>query len=494
MPTTIPYHPSLVLGNIVDENRLNSLIEIAKLQAPIDAAMNDLNADIQLRRSLDLTRQELINLKIDTKDLDEPINEANKGILEAAKNVAKVKIDAGPKINKIRSAMPVITKSIESPVDYNRTLLKQMPLAADSIEMDAQYFSFEENSQSSAATISKIKSFVAASTSFLGTERSVQASNQAERQIAQQSENHTLSGTLIITANCTHKDAVLLAPFVLDVDKGIRVWNEVIPDKKIKIDDVRSMQEIAAEEGTSSEKRMHILSGATYGSSFIGMVHVLKSESTTSSQEMLSTAAKLQAQMKTGGWFAKASGGFGVDASFARDVKNLLSSQQISSHISIVSMGCIPNIKSNEVQLGVKTIADFDPASMMGKLATLANATNADQESVDEAATSARTGAQMLSIRGSEIQNVMSGLATIDSGQNKMLDINSLMTAFEDYVEKALAGNIGVPINFYLKSITRAQLAQMWVAKYYPNKYLTISGDDSSAGGSAGAQEEEATE
>jgi hypothetical protein len=209
------------------------------------------------------------------------------------------------------------------------------------------------------------------------------------------------------------------------------------------------------------------------------MVHVLKTESTKSSQDMMSTAAKLQAQMKTGGWFAKASGGFGVDASFAKDVKNLLSSQQISSHISIVAMGSIPNIKSNEVQLGVKTISNFDPAAMMGKLATLANATTSDQESVDEAAASARTGAQMLSIRGSEIQNVMSGLEKIDSGQNKMLDINSLMTAFEDYVEKALAGNIGVPINFYLKSITRAQLAQMWVAKYYPNKYLMISGDDS---------------
>lgn len=479
MPTSIPFHPSLVLGNLVDEERLNNLVEIAKLKAPVDAAMNDLNADIELRRSLDLTRQELVNLKIDPSDLDEPLKKANEAILESAKLVAERKIEAGPKINQIRSTMPVITKSVESPIDYNRTLLKQMPLSSDSIEMDAQYFSFEENSQNSKATISKIKSFVAASTSFLGTERSVQASAQAERQVAQQAENHSLSGTLIITANCTHKDAVVLAPFVLDVDKAVRVWNEVVPEKRIKIDSVSNMQEIAKEEGTAEERKLHLLSGATYGSSFIGMVHVLKTESTTTSQEMYSTAAKLQAQMKTGSWFAKASGGFGVDASFSKDVKNLLSSQQISSHISIVAMGSIPNIKSNEVQLGVKTLADFDPAKMMGKLATLANATSSTQESIDEAATSARTGAQMLSIRDSEIQSVMSGLEKIDSGQNKMLDINSLMTAFEDYVEKALAGNIGVPINFYLKSITRAQLAQMWVAKYYPGQYLMISGDDS---------------
>lgn len=488
MSTSIPFHPSLVLGGIIPEDRLNCLLEISKLQAPIDAASNDLNADIQLRRSLDLTRQELMNLKIDASELDEKIAEANKEILESAKRVADEKIKAGPEINKIRSGMPVLSKSFESPIDYNRTMIKKMPLSADSIEMDAQYFSFEENSQSTKNTISKIKAFVANSTSFLGNERSTQASVQAERQVAQQVENHSLSGTLIITANCTHKDAAVLAPFILDVDKSVRVWNEAMPEKKLKINSIASMQEAANEEGTDSEEKLHLLSGATYGSSFIGMVHVLRTESTKSSQDMLSTAAKLQSQMKVGGWFSKASGGFGVDSSFARDVKNLLSSQQISSHVSIVAMGCIPNIKSNEVQLGVKTIADFDPASMMGKLAALANSTKSDQESVDQAAEAARTGAEMLSIRGADVANVMSGLEKIDSGQNKMLDINSLMTAFEDYVDKALAGNIGVPINFYLKSITRVQLAQMWVAKYYPNQYLMISGDDSepSTGGGSG--------
>jgi len=38
---------------------------------------------------------------------------------------------------------------------------------------------------------------------------------------------------------------------------------------------------------------------------------------------------------------------------------------------------------------------------------------------------------------------------------------------------------IGVPISFYLKPITRAQLAQMWVAKYYPGRFLGLQGDDS---------------
>jgi hypothetical protein len=45
-------------------------------------------------------------------------------------------------------------------------------------------------------------------------------------------------------------------------------------------------------------------------------------------------------------------------------------------------------------------------------------------------------------------------------------------------VNATLESCIGVPINYHLKPITRTQLAQMWVSKYYPNKYLDIQGDD----------------
>lgn len=48
-----------------------------------------------------------------------------------------------------------------------------------------------------------------------------------------------------------------------------------------------------------------------------------------------------------------------------------------------------------------------------------------------------------------------------------------LMKEFEDYVQKCIAAgdNFGVPINYYLKTITKSQIAQLWVAKYYP-QYL----------------------
>lgn len=497
MPSTIPYSPALALGNLVSQDVLAAVVGMSQAQTPINEAKDELNALITTRRSLDMTVQELVELNVsdaDLKPLFDQLSDLNKQLPQVAANYGKLQAANLPQLKTSRTALnkalSMVSSQVESPIDYNRTQIKKMPLSADSMTMDVQYFSYDQNAQSAQSTIATIKGYIANQTSFLGEESSTQLATNAATQISQQTENHSVAGTLVITATCTHKDAVLLAPFILDVDKAVRVWNTVFQDKSQKLDpsDVASLQKIAAESDTTAENNANsltLLSGATYGSSFVGMVHVLRKDSTSSSQNMVSLAASLQEQFTVGGWFAKESGGFGVDASFSNDIKNLLSSQNVTSHISLVTMGSIPSIKSNQVQIGVKTFADFDPAKMMGNLAALANATTSDQKSVADSATAAQTGAQMLAIQGSTVSNVMLGLSSIDDGQNKILDINSLMTAFEDYIDKAIAGNIGVPINYYTKTITKSQLAEMWVAKYYPGKYLAISGDDSApAGGS----------
>jgi hypothetical protein len=252
----------------------------------------------------------------------------------------------------------------------------------------------------------------------------------------------------------------------------------MFPDKMIKTNDVASIQKIAEEQETKDANYFNLLSGATYGSSFVGMVHVLKESSTQSSQKMYSAAASLQAQMEVGNWFSSVEGGFGVSSSFSNSAKRLLSNQQISSHISLVTMGLIPTIEANDVQLAVKQFSEFDPAAMMGKLQDLQNATAAEHDSVAQRAQSARTGGQMMAIEASKIKSVMSAVSEHQDGSNKMLDINSLMTALTDFVNKASAGNVGVPINYYLKPITAAQLAQMWVGKYLPGEYVTSAGAD----------------
>lgn len=491
MPTTIPYDPSLVLGNIVNQAALDNLVLIAAAQSKIDASEDHYNALLTARRKLDMSNQELIDMGIEpTPASIKQRDDLNTAISTAHDDYVTKQVAGEAEIQPLRGKMVTISEDVESPIDYVRTEIKSMPLSSDSLKLDAQYFNYESETQSSFSQASIIAGYVEESTSFLGEDVSSAAKGSAQTQVQAQYENHSIAGTLVITAGCTHKNAALLAPFILDVDKAIRVWNTVFTDdaNKIKTDDISNLQKIAAEEGTAQEVFLKLISGATFGSSFVGMVHVLNTSESSSSQSMVAVAESMQETFEVGGWFASESGTFGVDSSFSEGIKNLLSSQNVTSHITILTMGLIPSIVSNTIKLAVDKFADFDPKTIMGGLTSFENATSGDSTTVAKSAADAKTGAQMLSIQSSQVTNVMLGLAKTDVTNNQILDINSMMTAFEDYISKAIAGGVGVPINYYVKSISRAELAQMWVAKYYPGKYLAISGDDStpSGGGTTG--------
>lgn len=493
MPSTIPYDSALALGNVVSLKRLAVLEKIADAQSPADAAEDTMNSLIALKRSLDMTVQELINMAVDPTDVVQASQQTGKDIAKAAADYATAKIASLKAIQPLKASMRGVNESIESPIDYNRTQIKKMPLSADSMRLNVQYFAVDQNAQNSNTHAASVSAFVSGEVSYFGDEFSSQSSKSVSQQVNSQTANHSISGTLVISVTCTHKDAVLLAPFILDVDKAVRVWNSVYPGKMIKPDSITDIMQIAQQADTKDEDALTLLSGATYGSSFVGMVHILNTTETTSSEAMYSVASKLQRQFKVSGWFADVSGGFGVESSFSNDAKNLLSTQNISSHCSLVTMGSIPSIRSNEVAMGVKGFSDDDGAKSMAALMKLQNATASQQDSVDSSAAAARTGSQMIALQNSKISATLSGLADIDNVQNKMLDTNSVMDALDDYIQKCLAGNIGVPINYYLKPITRSQLAQMWMAKYYPGKFLSIGGDDSSTAGGTPAPAPAAT-
>jgi hypothetical protein len=471
----------------VSKEKLAILEQIANAQAVVDAAEDIMNDNITLRRSLDMTISELINLNVDVSEIEAKLTEVNASISESAKNYASAKLSNEKIIIDLRSKMRSITDNIESPIDYNTTQIKKMPISSDSIKLNSQYFSYDENKQNSNNTMSSVKTFITQSfDSIFGIKEASEQAASAQSQISSQREHHDIEGTLIIACACTYKDAQLLAPFIINVDKAINAWNDIYPDKMIKMDDPKTIAQIAAEDSTKSAERLCILSGATYGSSFIGMVHVLKSSSTTSSQTMVTAANSMQGSMEVGGWFANSTGGLGVDSSFSDSVKNLLSSQNVQSHITMVVNGSIPSIKSNQFQYAVKQFTNFDPQAMGEALASMQGENAGEKDTVSSSATKAREGGKLVAMQSTRIKSVLSGVSDCDAQSNQLLDVNSLMTSFEDYVQKALDGNIGIPINFYLKSITRAQIAKMWVNKYYPGRFLNISGDDSQQGKQGG--------
>lgn len=348
--------------------------------------------------------------------------------------------------------------------------------------MDVQYFDFDKAHQTAAQHASQVASYISDALDVFGEAATEQASTAGQKQVSSQHANHEISGTLVFSVNCTHKTARVFAPFILDVDKAVHSWNQMYPGELIKTDSVTEMAKIEAQSETSKDSSFNIISGATYGSCFIGMVHVLDSSSTDISQNMESIANTLQEQFKVGRWFSDESGGFGMDSSFSKSAKNLLSTQNIQAHCSAIAVGIIPSIRSNQVKMAVQQFAEFDPGKDMQRLATLQGVTADESNTVASSATAARTGQQMVALQNAKITSALSSLAVIDDGANNIVDTNSLMVAMDDYIQKCIAGgdNVGVPINYFLKPITRSMIARAWLAKYYPNNFNQAGAADDS--------------
>lgn len=490
MTTALPYVSNLSLGCIVDPATMATLAAMAEATAKIDAAHDHLNSQIAMKRSLDMTAQELEELDIDTSDLTKKMHEMDESIDQAASNYAKVRIEQEAVLQPLRAKSAMVNASYESPINWIRSELKSMELGADSIKLNVQYFGYDKNSEEVDNQLSNIRSFVAGSGKFFGAKLAAEMANAAVSQVNKQRESHDVEGTLIITASCTHRDVAMFAPLVLDVDKAIRVWNEIHPARKDQIiADDWSMQAALALEGTEADLAMHIVSGAAFGSSFVGMVHILRREKTDSKQSTSDLNNSFQFSAESGGTITAMQGGFGIESSTLNDIRRLLSKAEIDSHVTLITAGMIPAFASNTVAMSVKEFSNFDPAAMMKDLCALQNETNTSHNNLRTAADAALIGGQLVTLKKATIKTVMGSVSRIDAEKNKMLNLDSMITAFENYISRITEdksdGKMKVtgtlPVQYFIKPITRSQLIHMWMNKYYPGEYLQIQGDDSQA-------------
>merc|ERR1719403_439342 len=81
----------------------------------------------------------------------------------------------------------MVSATLESPVDWTKSQLKQdLPIAADSINLDSQYFTFDSNTQTSATHMSAVSGFVQGSLEAMGVKASSQAAQATNSQMSQQ--------------------------------------------------------------------------------------------------------------------------------------------------------------------------------------------------------------------------------------------------------------------------------------------------------------------
>lgn len=468
MPTSIPYdHPSLILGNIVDTKVLDLLNQIAKLQMDIDTAQDKLNSNVTLKRSLTMTISELMGLGIDISEITNKIKEIDASITSSAKSYLDLKLKGEDAILSIRDqiAQLEIQQGIESPINFGKSAIKTLPLSSESLKLDVQYFSYENKDSSSADILSNIENYVKESNENLGS-KAGKLAKATSSQIFQQQQNHNLSGTLIITASCTHKNVALIEPLYIDVDKAIESWNVRNLTPEIKPDE-KTMQVLI--KSADTKESISIITGASYGSSFIGMVHVLKNEtfSINPSEDMIKN---LQEKIRLGGWLENATGGFGTNASVINEIKHFLNVHSINSHVSLITMGAISTIASNKLTTGIKELNNTDIDKMRKNISSITNSKEEGPETVEIGNKKSKDVKRITQLVNAREESLIIGLGTMDSRANNIMDINSLMTAFDNYLNVIKEKNdiIGTPINFYLKKITPQYIAKLWISKYFP--------------------------
>uniref|UniRef100_A0A7M5XN55 Uncharacterized protein n=1 Tax=Clytia hemisphaerica TaxID=252671 RepID=A0A7M5XN55_9CNID len=490
----IPFDPTIVLGNVVHPKKFAPLKNIAVYQQEIDGEEDAMQDNLRAIRSLQMLAIEL-DYSNEEKGTESKFGDSMKmlhtNVDSAATNYAEKLRTNLPLINKEKAKIRLIDDHVESPLDFNKSLIKtDLPISSNTIRLNAQYFSFDDEKQDSQTTIMKMKSFVSGEVdSIFDSKISGKVSNAVQQQTAQQREEHSIVGTLVITATCTHANASIFSPLVIDADKAVTSWNACyeddlmvgdmvemqgyVSDKKPKTDILKVLEHASDNEETAQEKdvsitrQLKLVTGATYGSCFVGMAHMLKSTSTTSSQDMLATAESLESNFKIAAWFTDMEGGFGIDSSFSKNLQALLSQQSILSHVSLVCEGLIPTITSEKIAIAVKAFSEFDPASTMKQLATLHNETQNANQTVSSAADNAREGKKVTELRATDVKSTMAALSEVDDGKNSVLTVNTIMTAMDEYTKGAKEGHIGIPINFFLKSLTKADIAKMWLSKYF---------------------------
>lgn len=475
MPTsTIPFDPSLVLGMVVDPKKITELEKIADLQQPVDAARNKVNALLRQKLSLDMTLKELISLGATAdqlKDFRKNLEEIMKEVITATGELSTAVIQSENAIAGLNQGQKQIGSQVQSPLDFDVSQLKPLPISSDSMNMDVQYFRYEDNEQSSTSVASSVSRFVGAKVSeFLGPTYGVSAGASAHSAVDSASKNRSLVGTVVILINCTHKDAQVFSPVKLDVDSAIENYVSYTQKTWDKPNDPKAMIEKALVPITADDenKGMPLLVGATYGSSFVGFVHFEQIEKTQSFQAAASAAAQASETIE-GGLFVQAEIGSSFSAQASASVKDLMSTSNIQSHCNVISMGIIPSIKSNNITSVVEGLKD-SPKERMAQLAAMQDASNSSIPSIASQAAEAKKGNAMQKMSSDYIKGSVSAVAAVDTQSNKVIDMNSLMTALDDFVERAnKSDGGGVPINFYIKHITERTIAYQWMEKYYPD-------------------------
>mmetsp|Transcript_3097 Transcript_3097/g.4693 ORF Transcript_3097/g.4693 Transcript_3097/m.4693 type:complete len:503 (+) Transcript_3097:76-1584(+) len=490
--STIPADPSMVLGQIVSMEKLKFLQELGKELQPQVNARDKFDAMMMASHNLEGLHLELTNMNVDKGALDKmrgEIDKMKKDLVASALELATITIECQKKVAdmKATASQSVIGVQPESPLDMSTLEVKGAAVSSDSMNFDIQFFRSESQTDdsSSESTAKAVSAFVQGKTE--GKEGAAMAA-KAMKATEDQHSTHKVEGTLVIVCNCTHK----IANFVdgtIDGSKALAAWNQLFPDNYLNTDGATLMK-AAMETGNGGDANaIHLLTGTTFGSSFVGLAHVLEYEETKSGSsnsqggggggDMEKMAEKVAETVQQEMFMSELTGNFGLSSDAATSVRNLFSKSNISAHCTIICQGAVPGISSKE---HVTFVKQMEPSTL--KTFEKLNALNAEQDAMakEAAGSNAKRGQQFISMDAEFLKSAANTFKDDKKTTVKYFDLESMMETFENYLrivrgegagDNAVGG--GVPINFYIRKLDKQAVAKAYLAKNYPNGLMGSS-------------------
>jgi len=454
---SIPYDNTLVVGNFIPTQRIESLKELAKLQQKVNGDEEAYNNVFQNKLQLEMSIREFKALGVSIPEsITEALENQNEALKNALVQLTNSRISyAGQYNTQMQNKDQTLIGSMPaSPIDLGKSKLANFDFSSDSMKMTVQSFFFSINDQESQSKIKAAAESIAGTFDGFGSHSKTDATHVSEDTLNKALQAEKNIDVVVVTIVSTHKSTQTFSPMSLNVDRMIRAYKALVEGK----------EEWEPNEECDSKPAIHLLTGRTFGSAFVGFIFYKSTVDTSQEETSVTKQNQATASFKQKIYFRASAGGSSTLSNEAVDaVSKLTEKKKVQSFINIYVQGIISSVKSNEVQMGIRTM---DLTAAANNAVTQFNQVAGDADTLKTETDAAAQKNQFVDAMNSQTSNLMTTLNEIQDRKNRVYDANALMTAIDDYVERANNAVNGVPLNFMVDSYSECDIRDLYLDKY----------------------------
>eukprot|EP01084_Bolivina_argentea_P266022 451091_1 len=490
-----PFRPGYGLGSMIPPGLINGMKKEAKIRTKIIAFQQMYNDLESTERELTLEMNAIQNNQSISQSIPRSIPKLAAGIFSLQKMKEQVMtqrllsyaelialqttlmhaadivglINMSDKSTAVENmSFSTFDSSIESPVEWSVSKIDYVDRATDSMQINAHFFDknkMKEGGLSYSASVAQ-----AAEESLKGTVEGVAVTTgngikaAVHNSTTATTQHHDVESTLLLTAMATHRYVKQFNPLSINIKKLANAWNYFHPTDKVSLttpisNPLESINPIGNDISMISEEFL--------GSCMVGMVHFIKTDSTSSLQSATSASFQETAtiEVTAAASLAALTGETSIATQVAKKFALSSSSTGIDVKFDMVCQGYMPKLKSNIVQDSIKEFKNFSPESLNvarddGLLTSLPSTQKLAEMNKSHGTAQSNSGAM--------IKATIMGLEEADANSYKVLDYNTFMNAFDDYAKNA--GQIkgaGIPIGMNIKTWTKKQVLNAMMKQAY---------------------------